>query len=135
MVTPNFGDHQQSAKMFKYRNKSADIVYPQEGAGGQMINKSSSASIYMDGRSPYGKVAQASDNYMIAMNEVLQIVGCQSLAELLAHVKKANKEKKFCHRVFKLIQDVDGRKPETFKDTWRWLRTLVQDFVHLKKVT
>ncbi len=32
MATPVFGDqYQQSAKMFKLRNKSADIIYPQEG--------------------------------------------------------------------------------------------------------
>ena len=31
MVTPNFGDNLQSQKMFRFRNKSADIVYPQEG--------------------------------------------------------------------------------------------------------
>ena len=66
-----------------------------------MINKSSSASIYVDGRSPNNRLSN--ENYMIAMNEVLQIVGCQSLAELLQNVKKSNKEKKFCHRVFKLI--------------------------------
>ena len=69
-----------------------------------MINKSSSASIYVDGRSPNQVNNRLSnENYMIAMNEVLQIVGCQSLAELLQNVKKSNKEKKFCHRVFKLI--------------------------------
>ncbi len=134
MVTPNFGDNLQQPKMFKFRNKSADVVYPHDG---QMINRSSSTSIYVDGRSPnqIHNRGMSNENYMIAMNEVLQIVGCQSLAELLQNVKKSNKEKKFCHRVFKLIQDIDSRKPESFKDAWRWIRTLIQDFVHLKKVT
>ena len=49
-----------------------------------MINKSSSTSIYNDGRSPNQiNNRMSNENYMIAMNEVLQIVGCASLAELL----------------------------------------------------
>jgi hypothetical protein len=34
-----------------------------------------------------------------------------------------------------MISDVDGRKPDSYKDCWRWIRTLIQDFVHLKKVS
>lgn len=81
MVTPNFGDNLHQSKLFRFRNKSADVVYPQETS---MINKSSSTSIYNDGRSPNQiNNRMSNENYMIAMNEVLQIVGCASLAELL----------------------------------------------------
>jgi hypothetical protein len=34
-----------------------------------------------------------------------------------------------------MISDVDGRKPDSYKECWRWIRTLIQDFVHLKKVS
>ena len=37
--------------------------------------------------------------------------------------------------IFKMVSDVDGRKPDSYKECWRWIRTLIQDFVHLKKVS
>ena len=62
-------------------------------------------------------------------------MGCTSIAELISNAKRSSKEKKFCSRIFKMISDVDGRKPDSYKDCWRWIRTLIQDFVHLKKVS
>lgn len=31
------------------------------------------------------------------------------------------------------MKDVEGNKPETLKDCWRWVRGLLHDFVNLKK--
>lgn len=41
----------------------------------------------------------------------------------------------FCNKVFKLVKDIDGKKPDNFKDCWRWLRQMINDFVQLKKVS
>ena len=62
-------------------------------------------------------------------------MGCQNLAELISNVKRSNREKRFCAKVFKLVHDVDGRRIESYKECWRWLRSVIQDFVQLKKVS
>jgi hypothetical protein len=31
------------------------------------------------------------------------------------------------------VKDVDGKKPESLKDCWRWVRGLLHDFVFLKR--
>ena len=33
------------------------------------------------------------------------------------------------------MKDIDGKKPDNFKDCWRWLRQMINDFVQLKKVS
>ena len=68
------------------------------------------------------------ENYNLALNEVLQIVSCQNLAELIQIVKRSNREKKFCSKVFKLVHDVEGKKIDSYKECWRWLRSVIQDF-------
>ena len=32
-----------------------------------------------------------------------------------------------------MVRDVEGRKPETLKESWRWIRGLLHDFVGTKK--
>ena len=33
----------------------------------------------------------------------------------------------------KLVREVEGRKPDTLKECWRWIRGLLHDFVASKK--
>lgn len=62
------------------------------------------------------------------------MLGCGSITELLNTFKKANKEKKFCHKILKLVKEVEGKKPDTYKECWRWVRGLLHDFINLKKL-
>lgn len=36
--------------------------------------------------------------------------------------------------MFQLYKDVEGLKGESYKEVWRWVRKIVQDLAHVKKV-
>ena len=61
MATPNFGDQLHHGSKHKVRNRSVDVQ--------EVINQRS--------------IKTGGENYNLALNEVLQIVGCQNLAELI----------------------------------------------------
>lgn len=85
---------------------------------------------------PIGRYGLNQDsNYLIQINEVLQIAKCNSIAELLQNVKRSYREKKFCLKIFKLVEDIEGRKPDSYKNCWRWIRQVINDFVQLKRVS
>ena len=64
----------------------------------------------------------------------MEVAGVNNYSDLLLTLKKMHKEKRFCHKIAKLVKDVEGRKPDSLKDCWRWVRGLLHDFVCLKRL-
>jgi len=60
-------------------------------------------------------------------------MGVKNVQELISAMKKAHKEKRFSNKVIRLVKDVEGKKPDSLKDCWRWIRGLLHDFVTIKK--
>jgi len=62
------------------------------------------------------------------------LIGVSSIQELISTFRKIQKDRKFCSKVTRLVRDVEGKKPDSLKDCWRWIRGLLQDFINLKKM-
>lgn len=38
----------------------------------------------------------------------------------------------FCMKLWELVQEAEGRKPDSLKDLWRWIKGLLTDYLAAK---
>ncbi|CDW71310.1 UNKNOWN [Stylonychia lemnae] len=133
ITTPGFSfTEKEHNRRSSFRNKSVDYSGLNGSFEGQ-INQSVSGYIKKHQTISNHDASNSSAQAFNVVQDILKLMGCNTFQDLIHKQKSMAKEKKFCHKVIKLVRDVEGKKPDSLKNCWQWIKGLLQDFVNLKK--